>query len=454
MRKKNQKQMPITPPTVDHPHAMELKLISRILDDIPIINEMAWQDLTQNVKNFGIGAEGMSAEQVVRCAIVKQMQDYSYDELAFHIVDSSCYRSFCHIGIAHKGFKKSALCHNIKALSAATWEAINRILVAYAKDKKIEKGREIRIDSTVVSSNIHTPSDSSLLWDAVRVLTRILTQAKGQFQGFDIPFTDHTTRAKRRMIAVMNARERNSRKKHYLDLLNVTHKSFGYAQQAVCFLKGYLSADPAQIAMAQKMAEELATYTERTARVIDQTERRVVHGESVPASEKIVSLFEPHTDIIVKDHRDTFYGHKLCVTGGASNLITDCVICDGNPADSTMTDQMLDRQCGLYGRYPLKVALDGGFASKENLTSAKSKHIKDVCFAKKRGIEIEEMCRSPWVYRRLRRFRAGVESGISWLKRCFGLCRCTWKGLQSFKSYVWASIVSANLLTLARKEMA
>jgi len=433
---------------------MELKRISRILDHIPTINELAWQDLTQHVENCGTGADGMSAEQVVRSAIVKQMEDYSYDELAFHIVDSSCYRSFCRIGIAHKGFKKSALCNNIKALSATTWEAINRMLVTYANKKKIEKGREVRIDSTVVSSNIHTPSDSSLLWDAVRVLTRILSQAKSQVQGFDIPFTDHTKRAKRRMIAIMNAREKRSRKKHYLDLLNVTRKSLTYAQRAARFLNEYLSPDPSQIILAQKMAEELATYIELTRMVIDQTERRVLHGESVPASEKIVSLFESHTDIIVKDHRDTFYGHKICVTGSSSNLITDCIILDGNPADTTLTDQMLDRQCDLYGRYPLKVALDGGFASKENLTSAKSKHIKDVCFAKKRGIEVEEMCRSPWVYRRLRRFRAGVESGISWLKRCFGLCRCTWRGFQSFKSYVWASIVSANLLTLARKQMA
>jgi IS5 family transposase len=453
MRKKNQKQMLLTPTTVDHPHAMELELISRILDDIPIINELAWQDLTQSGENFGTGAEGMSAEQVVRCAIVKQMEDYSYDELAFHIVDSSCYRSFCRIGIAHKAFKKSALCNNIKALSSTTWEAINRILVAYAEDNNIEKGREVRIDSTVVSSNIHTPSDSRLLWDSVRVLTRILSQAKGQFQGFDIPFTDHSKRAKRRMVAVLNAKERNSRKRHYIDLLKVTRKSLGYAQRALAFLKGYLSADPTQIAMAQKMAEVLHAYTGLTHRVIDQTERRVIRGESVPASEKIVSLFEPHTDIIVKDNRGTLYGHKLCLTGGSSNLIVDCVICDGNPADTTLTNQMIDRQHDLYGRYPLKVALDGGFATKDNLNSAKSKHIKDVCFAKKRGIEVEEMCRSQWVYRRLRRFRAGVESGISWLKRCFGLHRCIWKGLQSFKSYVWASIVSANLLTLARKEM-
>jgi IS5 family transposase len=303
--------MPLTPRTVDHPHAMELKLISRILDHIPTIHEVAWQDLAQHVENVGTGADGMSAEQVVRCAIVKQMEDYSYDELAFHIVDSSCYRSFCGIGIAHKGFKKSSLCHTIKALSATTWEAIHRILMTYAKEKKIEKEREVHIDSTVVSSTIHTPSDSSLLWDSVRVLTKILSQAKSQVQGFNVPFTDHTKRAKRRMMGVMNAKDKKSRTRHYLDLLNVTKKSLGYAQRAVSFLTGYLAPDPAQIVLAQKMAEELETYTELTRMVIDQTERRVLHGESVPAPEKIVSLFEPHTDIMVKDHRDTFYGHNM-----------------------------------------------------------------------------------------------------------------------------------------------
>jgi IS5 family transposase len=256
------------------------------------------------------------------------------------------------------------------------------------------------------------------------------------------------------MMGVMNAKDKKSREKYYRDLLQVTTKTLTYAEQAGSFLTGYLSPDPTQILLAQKMAEALKTYSALTRRVIDQTERRVLNGQTVPASEKVVSLCEPHTDIIVKDHRDTFYGHKLCLTGGASNLITDCLICEGNPADTSLTDQMLDRQRELYARYPLKVAFDGGFASKENLVSAKSKHISDVCFAKKRGIEVEEMCRSPWVYRRLRRFRAGVESGISWLKRCFGLCRCTWRGFQSFQSYAWVSIVSANLLTLARKEMA
>jgi IS5 family transposase len=199
------------------------------------------------------------------------------------------------------------------------------------------------------------------------------------------------------------------------------------------------------------MAEELKEVIRLTQSVIEQTTRRVIHDEPVPACEKIVSIFEPHTDIIVKDRRDTFYGHKVCLTGGGSNLITDCWILEGNPADTALTDQMLERHKEIYGHYPLKAALDGGFASKSNLRTAKGKGIKDVCFAKKRGLEEEEMCRSPWVYKQLRRFRAGIESGISWLKRCFGFARCMWKSLPSFHSYVWASVVSANLLTLARR---
>jgi IS5 family transposase len=450
MRKNTQKQMPLMITRIDHPHAVELEGVSQILDANPIIYDWVLQDLTRNIIRTDTGAEGMSAEQVLRAAIIKQMEGYSYEDLAFHLLDSVCYRGFCRIGIADKGFQKSALCNNIKAIASQTWEAINRILVAYGQEKKIEKGKEARTDCTVVSSTIHDPTDSSLLWDAVRVLTRILGRINERFDDVHIPFSDHTKRAKRRMLAVMNAKSKKARKKQYIDLLKVTHNTVNYARKAVSLLESLPSKNCTLVETAQGMAQELKEMIHLTHRIIDQTTRRVIHGESVPASEKIVSIFEPHTDIIVKDRRDTFYGHKICLTGGKSNLITDCLILDGNPADSELTGRMLDRHKELYGHYPLKVALDGGFASKENLQSAKGKGIKDVCFAKKRGLEEEQMCRSSWVYKRLRRFRAGIESGISWLKRCFGLYRCTWKSLQSFHSYVWASVVSANLLTLAR----
>ena len=389
----------------------------------------------------------MTADQVVRAAIVKQMLNFTYKELAFHIVDSNSLRRFMRIGIADKGFKKSVLNKNVKALSPQTWEAINGQLVHYADEEKIEKGREVRIDCTVVESNIHEPTDSSLLWDSVRVLTRLLYRAKEDF-GLRISFQDHSRRAKRRLLGIMNSRSKKDRKSKYADLIKVTNKSIGYAHSAIEAIDKVASISNGLVALRL----DLNQYSQLAARVVDQTQRRVLLGENVPAADKVVSLFETHTDIIVKDRRDTFFGHKICLTGGASNLIVDCLIVDGNPADSSLTVDMLDRQKELYGRYPLKVALDGGFASKDNLNKAKEKQIKDVCFAKKRGLQVEDMCRSQWVYDRLRRFRAGIESGISWVKRCFGMTRCTWKGLRSFKSYVWASIVSANLLTLARKQ--
>ena len=447
MRKKCEKQLPLMEPAPVHPKTAELEEIGKILDENPIIYHLAHQDLTHLVENQGSGACGMTAEQVVRATIIKQTEECSYEELAFLLGDSRCYGNFCKIGIGQTPFCKSTLASNIKSLSWETWEAIQRIVLKSGEKMGIEKGRKARIDCTVVESNIHEPTDSSLLWDTVRVLDRLIGRVREEFCDLGFYYRDHTRRAKRRNLGAQNAKDAETRKKAYRDLLKVTESTIGYAQAAVEELR---SRGP----LALGMVGELRKHISLGLRVVCQTTRRVMDGETVPAEEKVVSIFEPHADIIKKDRRDTYYGHKICLTGGASNLILDCVILEGNPADVTLTEQMLDRQHEIYGRYPLKVAMDGGFASKKNLKIAKGKGIKDVCFSKGKGLAAEDMCRSVWVFKALRRFRAGIESGISWLKRSLGLSRCTWKGHESFKSYVWSAIVSANLLTLARKRIA
>jgi IS5 family transposase len=446
MRKKWQKQMPLMPQITDHRQSKELEVISDIIDANPIICDRVLQDLNRG-KNVAHrqGANGMSAEQVLRAAIVKTLYNFTYKDLAFHLVDSQSLSWFCRIGIADKGFKKSALNKNIKAVSASTWQMINNDLLGYAKAKKVEKGRKVRIDCTCVESNIHHPTDSTLLWDAVRVLTRLMEQCRDA--GVKIPgFHNHSRVAKRRMLAIVNAKRNNKRKAAYADLVKTTAKVTGYAKRTI----GVINAMPGVDLRVVAMSCQIEHYVQLTEKVINQTVRRVMHGESVDACHKVVSIFEPHTDIIKKDNRDTYYGHKICLTGGPSNLILDCLVLEGNPADTDLVTPMLDRQKQIYGRYPLKASFDGGFASKNNLKAAKACRIKDVCFAKKRGLKETDMCRSQYVYRSLRRFRAGIESGISWLKRCLGLTRCTWKGWRSFKSYVWSSIVAANLLTIAR----
>lgn len=454
MRKKHQKQLPLMEPAAVHPKAQEWAEIDLILARNDSIYEKALQDLTNTDKNFNIGANGMSAEQVVHAAIVKQIEKVSYRDLAFHLADSRVFSNFCKIGIGDKPFKKSTLQKNIMALSNDTWETIHRITLKDAERTGIEKGRKIRVDCTVVDSNIHAPYDSDLLWDSVRVLDRLLGQAREKLPDIKFVYNNRTKRAKRRCLGVMNAKKDAGRNKQYKDLLKVTKTVISYAQQAVQQLELYAGNDHIQLLHAIKTAEELRHYILLALRVVDQTEQRVVHGISVPATEKLVSIFEVHTDIIRKDRRDTYYGHKICLTGGASNLILDCQVLEGNPADSDLTDTMFDRQNEIYGRYPLKATLDGGFASAANLKSGKRKGIKDICFAKGRGLDEDEMCRSSYVYKALRRFRAGIESGISWLKRSLGLDRCTWKGFGSFKSYVWSAIVSANLLTMARVQLA
>ena len=439
-------------PAPVHPKAKEFEIIDQILDTNPNIYNKAFQDLTKGTKKRK-GAKGMSAEQVVRAALIKRIEQCSYNELSFHIADSRTYSNFCKIGFGDKRFKKSALQKNIKSLSAETWEEINKIVLAYAEDNEIEDGRKVRVDCTVVESNIHAPYDSELLWDSVRVLNRLLRRAKENLAGINFPYSDHMRRAKRRALNVTYAKNSKARNNAYKDLLKVTKKVIGYSESAIPEIKGYPAVDAQQMVMALGLIEKLEHYLPLTLKVVDQTERRIKHGETVPSEKKIVSIFEEHTDIIRKDRRDTYYGHKICLTGGPSNLILDCLILDGNPADSTLPEEMFNRLNEIYGRYPNKAALDGGFASKKNLEKAKGNGIKDVCFAKGKGLEIEDMCNSQYVFKNLRKFRAGIESGISWLKRSFELTRCLWKGLDSFKSYVWSSIVSANLLTIARKQM-
>jgi len=455
MRKKQQKQMPLMN-TADkqskHPQQEELEAISRIINSTPTICDLVLQDLNHGKKIYRrTGAQGMSADQVLRAAIVMRLFDFTYQQLAFHISDSRCLRRFCRIGFADKGFQKSALNANIKSISEDTWERIIQEFLGYAKDKDIEKGRKVRIDCTVVESNIHKPFDSAQLYDCIRVLDRLIHKMRDEF-GVPIVFTDHCRRAKKRMVGIQYAKNNKEREPLYKDLLKITKKTINYATRAEGAVNQASLADPMSIVMVLALASDLKHYIELSKKVYDQTYRRVVHGESVPADQKVVSIFEEHTDIIIKDRRETHYGHKICLTGGPSNLILDCKVLEGNPADTELVEEMLERQKEIYGRYPLKAAFDGGFASKKNLKKAKGLKIKDVCFSKKRGMKETDMCRSDYVYKKLRRFRAGIESGISWLKRSFGLTRCTWKGFRSFKCYVLSSVVAANLLTIARWE--
>jgi transposase, IS5 family len=315
---------------------------------------------------------------------------------------------------------------------------VNKAIVLHARGCNVEDGRWMRTDTTVVESNIHHPLDSALLWDSVRVLTRIMMRAH---EKHGTTFSNHKRRAKRRSIAILNAGRMARRVPLYKDLLKVAHKTVRAAERAEQELihRG-----------AVGYAFQLHHFLPLVKRVIDQTERRVLHGESVPATDKLVSIFEPHTDIIRKDRRNTYYGHKITLSTGRSGMVVDLVIENGNPADSTLAIRSVERQTAIFGGVPERAAFDGGFASTNNLLSIQSSGTREACFSKPAGLSIEQMTSTPRIRRILKRFRAGIEATISFLKRSFGLSRCTWTGLPRFRAYTWCSTVAHNLLTLAR----
>lgn len=440
MRQFREVQLSLTPTWGPHQHTRELQMIARILDTHPEIGVRVHEDLVGK-RRADTGRRGLSGDQVLRIALIKQIHGLSYRELEFHLQDSAAFRAFVGLGLEERP-RFQTLQDNVKQIRPETWEAIHRVLIGFAQDQGIERGRTIRADTTIVEANIHEPADSSLLWDGVRVMTRLLRRMAKQQPSLRKSFPDRRRSVKRRAYAIKFHRRTVDLRATYRELIRATEE--------VCAAAKAVLAEVADVAELAPLHKQLAAVLPLVDRVIDQSRRRVLEGEKVPATEKIVSIFEPHSDILVKDNRTTYYGHKICLTGGKSSLVLDCVVEEGNPPDSSLVERTLTRHIDLFGQSPRQVAMDGGFASKSNVATAKALGVEDMAFHKKRGMEIHEMVRSAWVFRRLRDFRSGIEGVISTLKRAFQLSRCTWRGLDSFKGYVWASVTSFNLIVLAR----
>src|SRR5215468_1297709 len=396
-----------------HQIGCELKTISDWLDGQRALLSLVATDLRREGLR-PTGRRGLPAETVLRCAVLKQQRQLSYEELAFHLEDSASFRAFARLPLAWSP-KKSVLHQTISAIRPETWETVNRALVA-----------------------------SALLWDAVHVMSRLLRQAAELPGASAIRWHDRRRIAKRCATDIQYSRSKDDRRRLYRKLIAATDATRAALQRAADRLTGLVGM------AAEHWRAQVDHYLPLIARVLDQSQRRVLHGQAVPAREKLVSLFEPHADIIVKGLRDVQYGHKLNLVTGKSGLILDLVIETGNPADAERFLPMLDRHIARCGAPPRQMAADGSYASRDNLDQAKARGVTDVAFHKKRGLAVADMAKSAWVYRRLRNFRAGIEAGISCFKRAYGGGRCPWRGLDHFKTYVWSAVVAHNLVLLAR----
>lgn len=449
MRTAIAQQLSLMLPPIAHPRGLELEAMSQRLWRIErSVYERVLQDLGGPT---AIGREGMSAEQVVRVSVLRELMQWSFEELAFHLQDSACCRAFCSIGLGQKPPSAGTLKRNVKALSAASLQEVHRAVIKQAVDDGVEDGARVRGDSTVTETNIHKPTDSTLLWDVVRKLTGLMVQ--GQKLVGKLAFVDHRRRAKRRICEIRDAKGLDAKRPLYRDLCADAEATTEAAERAAIVLRQKSTRSKVGQRRA-KLAKKLESVISLAHRVLSQTRRRVFEGQNVGASDKIVSLSEPHTDVIVKGPRYPEYGHKVFLASGRSGLILDCHIGDGNPADSGQAVPTIERVADAVGRIADEVSFDGGYASKANIASLKELGVSEVAFHKKCGIHVEEMTSSQSVYERLRRFRAAIEATIGWLKRAFGLRRCYVSGRASFDAHVKSAVIAANLLLLARHDIA
>jgi len=429
----------------EHEFGTQLKNLSRLLDK----HEEIWLPLIENdlidksVKN--VGRSGISVESVFRCMLLKQMLQLSYDKLAFYLSDSMSYRAFARLadGVSPK---KSSLQTTIRRINSDTLEKVFQALSLEWFNNGVISLEKIRIDSTVVNSNIATPSDSQLLNDGVRVLSRLLIKSR-DMTGVKLRFTDKRKDSKSLAFRIFDAKkaEKEALYPKLLQLVRVVLKQVERALQRV-------KQEGAVCESQEKWLNQVEHYRNLLLKVIDQTQRRVFNGEIVPASEKIVSLFEEHTDIIVKGLRDVEHGHKINLSSDADGFITHLAIEKGNPNDADRFIPIIQEHLNTFGEIPDSTVSDGCYASLDNVQKGRALGIRRVVFHKKRGISYLDMGVKEKTFKKLRDFRAGIEGNISELKRVFGASKATWKGAGGFKAFVWSSVLSYNLVRLARAE--
>jgi IS5 family transposase len=395
-------------------------------------------DLARGLAHPDRGRHGVSADTVLRALIVKTVFGLSYERLEFHLRDSLTAQHFCRTEGCPPS--RSALQRAIKLLQPETLEAVNRLIIGKAVEDGVEDAGTVSLDSTAIDVKVRAPTDSGLLCDVVRGGTRLLNRAK-QYAA-DIEFVNHSRLARRRHLAAHHARRKVARVPHYRRLLWAAKKVTNYLCTALERL--------VQVDGTEGLRRKITELLDLAGTIINQARRRVIHGESVPSAEKVVSIHQSDVDIIIKDNRRTHFGHKLFATAGESGLVLDIFVERGNPSDAANTFRCVSRVRQATERLPDEVAADGGFASRDNLERLKELGVSNVCFAKGRGLKVSEMVSDARTYRRLRNFRSRIEATFSWLKRSFGLECCDWVGFESFRSYCWAATIAHNLMVLAR----
>lgn len=432
-----------------------LAAISNFIDSHRELVELVRRDLERGLKNPATGRNGLSAPQVLRSLALQRVKNWDYRELRERIADGYTLRRFTDF-YSRCVPKHDAFNRAFNRLTPDTLECINQAIVRAAVALDLEDGSKLRVDTTVVETNIHYPTDSTLLWDSVRVITRLIGRLDELLPQGVGRFANRTRRVRRRMqeIQRMTPKQRHRRQRRkYRELIRTTEQVVQDAREVLKKTNTIRRIDPISDIAIRDLRVQIEHHCGLGLQVIDQARRRVLEHESVPNEQKIYSIFEPHTDLIKrgKVQKPVEFGHKVFLAESAQGLITQYRVLNGNPTDEVQVRPSLQRHKQMFGEAPELFSADRGFFSQDSIKDCQNAGVVLACIPQRGGKKMPErevFEKSP-AFKKGQRFRAGIEGRISVLFRGRGMKRCLAQGRERFELLVGTAVLANNLMIIA-----
>jgi len=431
--------------------------IDELLDDPELVDLVRQRLAARCPCSARTGRPGIAPDRLLRCCVAKHLKGWSFRELEREVRSNLVYRRFTRFdGDPTPDF--TTFSRTFALLGPAVTQEIHKRVVALSRDKHVASGRKLRSDTTVAETNIHYPTDSTLLGDGIRVLTRSLKRIAREFSPGAVSVVDHARSVKRRLLEISRAakcltqasqeRLRNS----YQKLLGLTWGVIGQATAVLEELREGRLVVLGSLVSVLRQESQLRHFIPLVQKVIAQTQERVFQGNRHVAG-KVLSLFEPHTQAIRKGkaHKPTEFGRLVRLDEVENGVVSHYEVLEGNPADTSSWAPALAQHETHFGRPPEMATGDRGYFSAQNERDAKARGVQKVALpARGRLSKTRARLQKERWFRRALRWRAGIEATISTLKHPFSMARATYKGENGFERYVGWSVITKNLVSMAR----
>ena len=403
------------------------------------------------------GRIGMAPDRLLRCCVLKHLKGWSFRDLERELRSNLIYRRFTHFD-AEAIPRHNCFSRLFALLGPEVTEKLHQRVVAVACERGVAQGRKLRTDTTVVESHVHYPTDSALLGDSIRVLSRCLHKIAGQCKSGTLAVVNHGRAVKHRLLEISRAAKtltqanQQRMKQSYEKLLALTG---AVVRQAATVFQGWEKGKlrvVGSVLQVETQVGQLRHFLPLVEKVIHQTQQRVWEGNTHVVG-KVLSLFEPHTQVIRKGkaHKPNEFGRLVRIDEVENGIVSGYQVLEGNPDDTTSWMPALQQHQACFGHVPQMATADRGFFSAQNEREAQKLGVEKVALPGRGRLSKTraERQKQRW-FRRALRWRAGCEATISTLKHPFSMLRARYKGERGFQRYVGWSVITKNLFSIAR----